>query len=103
MSIWRGVTIVPTSTTSCGRRLLLSLRKRGADSADVRPPSSHREARVTNVLPMVERCKSFFAHGERLFLCPLGCLRAVVCQGAHVRPEKWCAEVRCSVTKASNG
>jgi len=58
---------------------------------------------VTNVLPMVERCKSLCAHGERLFLCPLGCLQAALYQGAHVRPEKWCAEVRYSVTKASNG
>jgi hypothetical protein len=58
---------------------------------------------VTNVLPMVERCKSLFAHGERLFLCPLGCLRVTVYQGANVRPEKWRAEVRYPVTKASNG
>ena len=58
---------------------------------------------MTNVPLMMERCKPRFVHEARLLLCPLGCLRAAGCQGSHVRPEKWCAEVRCSVTKASNG
>ena len=99
-SIWRDVTIVPTSTTSCVRRLPPSLRKRGDDLAGVRPARSPREARVTNVPPMVVSCKPLFPHEERLFLCASVCWR----RAAKVprEAEKCRAEVRCS-TRASKG